>query len=121
MDTATPQTIEDYIAQFDDDRQVMLNEVYAAIREAAPEALERISYGIPTFWQGHNLIHFAAAKNHLGLYPGKDGVEAFAEKLAEAGYRTSTGTIRFPFDQPLPLDLIAEITRFRAQEETHRR
>jgi uncharacterized protein YdhG (YjbR/CyaY superfamily) len=68
---------------------------------------------MPTFWQGKNLIHFAAAKNHIGLYPGSEAMEAFAPKLT--GYKTAKGTIQLPLDKPIPHRLIAEITRFRVK------
>ncbi len=82
------------------------------IRSAVPEAEETISWGMPTFKLEGNLVHFAVHNHHIGFYPGADGVEAFLPELA--AYAHSKGAIQFPFDKPLPLDLIERITRFRA-------
>ena len=84
-----------------------LNEVRQIIRSAIPEAQEKISWSMPTYWKGQNLIHFAASKKHLGLYPGGEATTVFADKLVD--YDVSKGTIRLPYSQPLPGDLIAEI------------
>jgi len=110
--------IDEYIAQFPEDVQEILKQVRQTIRRAAPEAQERISWQMPTFWQQENLIHFAAAKTHLGIYPGDSGVRVFADKLK--GYKTSKGAIQVPFAEPFPLELIAQITRFRVQESAGR-
>jgi AAA+ ATPase superfamily predicted ATPase/uncharacterized protein YdhG (YjbR/CyaY superfamily) len=107
-------TIDNYIAQFPEEVQVILKKVRVTIQENAPESTEKISYQMPTFWQGENLIHFAAMKKHLGIYPTSSGIEAFADKLQ--GYKTTKGAVQFPFDKPIPYDLIAEITRFRVAE-----
>ena len=64
---------------------------------------------MPTWWQGHNIIHFAAQKKHIGLYPGPEAVVQFAEKLDQAGYKYSKGSIQIPYSDDLPLNLIAEI------------
>ena len=74
----------------------------------------KISYGIPTFVLGENLVHFAAFKRHTGLYPGPSGIERFKDELA--GYKGAKGSVQFPLEKPLPLDLIAQIVRFRMQE-----
>ena len=110
-------TIDEYIAQFPKETQKRLRKIRAVIRKAAPKAVEKISWGMPTFWQGKNLIHFAAMKNHIGLYPGAEGVVAFAKELE--GYKTSKGAIQLPNDKELPLDLITRITGFRVQMETN--
>ena len=75
--------------------------------------MEKISWDMPTFWQGENLIHFAAFKNHLGLYPGEDGVKAFSERLTAEGYKFSKGAIQIPWNKPIPYGLIADLTRYR--------
>jgi len=111
-------TIDEYIAQFPEEVRGILEQVRQTIRLAAPEAQERMSWQMPTFWQQENLIHFAAAKKHLGIYPSDSGVRAFADRLK--GYKTSKGAIQFPLTEPLPLELIAEITRFRVQESADR-
>ena len=108
------QTVDAYIAQYPEAVQVLLQTVRQTIREAAPHAQERIAYGIPTYFDGENVIHFGAAKHHIGLYPTSSGVEAFADRLT--GYRTSRGAIQFPLNQPIPYALIREITLFRVQE-----
>lgn len=106
-----PADIDEYIAAQPPEIQPLLGEIRAAIRAAAPEATERISCQMPTFWQGENLIHFAAFKNHIGIYPGGEATGVFAEQLT--GYKTSKGAIQLPLGQPIPLELIAEITRWR--------
>lgn len=108
------ETIDAYIAQFPSEIKSLLEQVRRTIREAAPDAQEKISWGMPTFWQNENIVHFAAAKNHIGLYPGESGVRCFFEKLS--AYHTSKGAIQFPIKQPIPYDLIEEITRFRVEE-----
>lgn len=115
---STPTTIDEYIALFPVEIREMLEQVRKTIRKAAPNAQEKISWRMPTFWQNGNLVHFAAAKHHIGLYPGESGVRVFADKLTD--YKTSKGAIQFPLSKPIPHDLIAEITRFRVQENTGR-
>ena len=84
--------------------------VREAIRVSLPEAQERISWSMPTYWKGRNIIHFAASKKHLGIYPGDEATAAFAEELS--GYDISKGTIRIPYDQPLPEELIRRIAQW---------
>jgi uncharacterized protein YdhG (YjbR/CyaY superfamily) len=107
-------TIDEYIALFPEDIQKKLRELRATIRVSAPGATEKISYQMPTFFLKGNLVHFAAFKNHIGFYPAPRGIEAFKEELAI--YAGSKGTVRFPLDQPLPLDLISKIVKFRVAE-----
>lgn len=102
--------IDEYIANFPEDVQAKLQQIRKAIVAAAPEAKEKIAYGIPTFTLNGNLIHFGGYDTHFGLYPGSAGVAEFKERLKD--YETSKGTIRFPLDKPLPLDLIHDITIF---------
>src|SRR5512145_2876576 len=108
------QSIDDYIATFPAEIQTILQTLRDTIKAAAPEASEKISYQMPTFAFNGNLVHFAAFKNHIGFYPAPTGIEQFAEELAR--YEGSKGAIRFPIDQPLPLDLITRIVKFRVQE-----
>ncbi len=108
------EDIDSYIAQFPTDVRILLEQIRATIRQAAPDASEKIGYGIPTFTLHGNLIHFAACKNHIGLYPGPDTIEKFSDELAE--YETSKGTIRFPLDTPMPLELIERIVKGRVKE-----
>lgn len=117
---SAPATIDEYILQAPAERRDELNRVRETIRAAAPEAVEKISWRMPTFWQGENLIHFAVLKNHLGLYPGDEGVRAFAERFEIEGYRFSKGAVQLPWSRPMPYELIGEITRYRvmrAQEK----
>ena len=105
-----PQNIDDYIAVQDEKYQPVLREVRAVLRNALPEAEERISWSMPTYWKGRNIIHFAASKKHLGLYPGDEAAAVFAEELS--GWNVSKGTIRIPYDQPLPAELIERIAKW---------
>ncbi|MBV1758865.1 MAG: DUF1801 domain-containing protein [Dethiosulfatibacter sp.] len=103
----TKQSIDDYITVQPEDIQPLLNMVRDAIRNVLPDAEERISWGMPTFWQKHNIIHFAAHKKHIGLYPGDKAIEHFQNRLKE--YKTSKGAIQFTYDKPIPYELIGEI------------
>ena len=105
-----PQTVDEYIAAQDEAIQPRLQEVRAVIRAAIPEAEERMSWSMPTYWKGRNLIHFAASKKHLGLYPGGEATTVFAGELE--GYDVSKGTIRIPWDRELPAALIQRIARW---------
>ena len=111
-------TIDSYIADFPKEAQVAMRRVRETIRAHAPDTVERISYGIPTFWKGENIIHFGGAKKHIGLYPGAEAVVVFADRLKD--YPTSKGTIQFPLDKPIPYDLIAEITDYRVKAAAER-
>ena len=99
--------IDEYIVSQDEVVQSRLNLIRDTFRSAIPEATEKISYQMPTYWKGRNIIHFAAAKNHIGIYPGGEATTFFAEKLKD--YKTSKGAIQIRHDQELPLDLIKEI------------
>ncbi len=99
--------IDDYILKQDSEIKLRLNLIRDTIRSVIPEATEKISYQMPTYWKGRNIIHFAAAKNHIGIYPGGEATTFFAEKLKD--YKTSKGTIQIRHDQELPMDLIKEI------------
>ena len=99
--------IDAYIQKQDETVQPQLNAIRNTIHAAIPDAVEKISYQMPTYWKGQNIIHFAAFKNHIGLYPGGEAPIVFANRLKD--YKTSKGTIQFPFNKDLPLDLIAEI------------
>lgn len=112
-------TIDDYIANFDEPVRTLLAALRATIREAAPDATEKISYQMPTFYLDGNLVHFAAYKQHVGFYPAPSGIEQFADELKD--YKTSKGAIRFPLGKPLPLDLVARIVRFRAEENRRKK
>ncbi|WP_428911637.1 iron chaperone [Niallia sp. Krafla_26] len=106
--------IDEYIQQFPLDVQQVLTNLRHVIKEAAPEAEEKISYGMPTFVYHRNLVHFAAYKKHIGFYPTPSGIDMFKQELA--GYKTSKGAVQFPIDKPLPYDLISQIVKFRVEE-----
>lgn len=110
--------IDAYIAQFPDEVQERLRALRKIISDAAPGAEERISYQMPTFVLHGNLVHFAAFKHHIGLYPTPSGVEAFIPELS--AYRSGKGSIQFPMDEPLPAELIGRIVKFRVAENTKR-
>ena len=105
-----PATIDEYIRSQDARVQPRLRELHALLRTALPQAEECISWSMPTFRKGRNLIHFAAGKKHIGLYPGDEATAAFAQELA--AFEVSKGTIRLPYDRPLPTELIGRIARW---------
>ena len=104
------ETIDQYIEEQDDTVKPYLNEVRQILHTALPETQEKISWSMPTFWKGRNIIHFAASKKHLGLYPGGEATTVFADRLA--GFDVSKGTIRFSYNKPLPKELITDIARW---------
>jgi len=104
------KNVDEYIANFPSSTQDILQKVRGIIRKSLPDATEKISYGIPTYWRGRNLVHFGGYDKHISLYPGSVGVEAFANDLKD--YETSKGTIKFPLDKPIPYDLIETITLY---------
>jgi uncharacterized protein YdhG (YjbR/CyaY superfamily) len=112
---ATAASIDEYVAGFPPETQAVLEEVRALCREEAPGATESISYAIPTFdLQGRHLCHFAAFKSHLSFFPTGKGAEAFAEELK--AYNGGKGTVQFPYAQPLPIDLIRRMVRYRVAQ-----
>ncbi|QXV66432.1 DUF1801 domain-containing protein [Mucilaginibacter sp. 21P] len=110
-----PASTDAYIKSFGEDIQQLLNTMRETIKQAAPQAQETISYGMPAYKQHSVLVYFAAQSKHIGFYPGAKAIEVFAADLDS--FDTSKGTIRFPFDKPLPLDLVARITQFRIKED----
>ncbi len=105
-----PDTIDSYIAMQDESVQEKLREIRKIIHNAIPDAEECISWSMPTYKKGRNIIHFAASKKHIGLYPGGEATTVFAEKLE--GLDVSKGTIRLPYTRELPADLITEIAQW---------
>lgn len=103
-------TIDEYIASFPLETQKILQQLREDLQRMVPEAKQKISYAIPTFTLNGNLIHFAGYKSHIGLYPGNKAIEALSNDLE--GYQTSKGTIQFPIDKPLPMDLIKKVVDF---------
>ena len=109
-------TIDEYIVQFSPEVRERLQSLRSVIRETAPDAAEKISWRMPTFALNGNLVHFAAHKHHIGLYPGPEAIEAYKDKLTE--YSSSKGAIQFPNDEPLPFDLIREIVLYRIAQNS---
>ena len=109
-----PKSIDEYILQYPDKVQKILETVRGVIKEAAPDATEKISYQMPTFVLDGNLVHFAAYTNHLGFYPTPSGINSFKEELS--GYKTSKGAVQFPLGKPIPYQLISQIVKFRGSE-----
>ncbi|EQB20626.1 hypothetical protein UNSWDHB_2051 [Dehalobacter sp. UNSWDHB] len=103
--------------QFPDETQEILRAIRNVIREAAPDAVEKISYQMPTFVLNGNLVHFAAFKNHIGFYPTPSGIEAFKQELA--GYKGAKGSVQFPLNKPIPYELISKIVKYRVAENAH--
>lgn len=108
------KSIDEYIAMFPPEVQKKLQQVRQTIHAAAPEAKETISYKMPAFTLDGNLVYFGGFKNHIGFYPIPSGIEAFKVELSK--YPQGRGSVQFPLDQPLPLDLIRRIVLFRAEE-----
>ena len=108
------QTIDEYIKTSPADVQAVLEKIREIIRKAAPDAVEAISYQIPTFKLNGNLVHFAAFKKHIGFYPTSSGIEAFKKELAP--YKWAKGSVQFPLDRPIPYELVARIVAFRVKE-----
>ena len=105
------ESVDDYIKGFPPNVQKILQEIRLAIKKVVPKAEEAISYQIPTFRLNGNLVHFAAFKNHIGLYPGSKAINDFKKELAL--YKSSKGAIQFPIDKPIPLSLIKKIVNYR--------
>ncbi|MFA6017090.1 MAG: DUF1801 domain-containing protein [Patescibacteria group bacterium] len=106
--------IDKYISNFPKDIQKLLEEVRLTIKKAAPEAKEAIKYGIPTFQLNGNLIHFAGFDKHIGFYPTPSGIQAFKKELS--AYKNAKGSVQFPLNMPLPLELISKLVKFRVKE-----
>lgn len=114
MTTAISSNIDDYIARFPPDVQLLLKQVRATIKEVAPEAQEAIKYAMPAFILQGDLVYFAAFKTHIGFYATPTAHESFQAELS--AYKTGKGSVQFPLDQPMPLDLIARMVAFRVQQ-----
>src|SRR3972149_1597693 len=108
------KTVDEYIKTFPPDVQSILEKMRQTIRKSAPEAVEAISYQMPTFKLNGNLVHFAAFKHHIGLYPAPSGIEAFEKELSP--FVGGKGSVRFPLDKPIPFDLVDKIVAFRVKE-----
>jgi len=108
------KNIDAFISEFPQDIQEKLQSIRNTIRKVAPDAEECINYGIPTFKFHGNLVHFSAYKTHIGFYPGASGIAEFKQELEP--YNTSKGTVQFPLDKDLPLELISDMVFFRVDE-----
>jgi len=112
------KTIDDYIETFEPKIKKTLIEIRNFIKGEVPEATEKISYGMPTFYLYGNLIHFAAFKDHYSIFPSPSGIDAFEEELAP--YRSGKGTLSFPIGKPIPWDIIQRVLQFRFKENMDR-
>ena len=110
----TFQTIDSYIKSFPKEIQETLQIMHQTIKKAAPQAEEAIKYGIPTFIMHGNLVHFGGFKKHVGFFPTPAAITAFKSELQK--YKTTKGTIQFPWEEPLPLGLITKIVKFRVRQ-----
>ena len=116
MKRVAAKDIDAYIGGFPPDVRKKLEAVRRTIRAAAPDASEKISYQIPTFTLHGNLVHFAAFRNHIGFYPGAEGIKAFKAKLK--GYKSAKGSVQFPLDKAVPLGLVTAIVKFRVEADS---
>jgi len=110
----TPKDFNDYSDRFPKDVQQRLQKLRLTVKKAAPQAKEKISYGIPAFTLNGMLVWFAAFKNHIGFYPRTSAIAAFKKELS--AYKGAKGSVQFPFDKPLPLTLIGRMVKFRVKE-----
>jgi len=115
----SPRSIDEYVAGFPTDVQEVLQKIRMTIKKAAPQAEETIRYKMPTFnLKGKYLLYFAAYKKHIGLYPAPLGNEKFKKEMAP--YESGKGTLKFPLDEPIPLNLIRKIVKLRVKENLGR-
>jgi uncharacterized protein YdhG (YjbR/CyaY superfamily) len=112
------KTVDEYIASFSPDVREVLEKVRAMVKNTAPGAEEKISYGMPGYKLRHPLVYFAAHTNHIGLYPTPSATGAFAKELEP--YESGKGSIKFPLDKPIPYDLIRRIVEFRVKEDSEK-
>lgn len=109
-----PANIDEYIASFDSEIQNLLELFRGTVKQVAPEATETISYGMPAFKQNGMLIWFAAHTNHIGFYPRASAIEKFRKELSD--FKSAKGSVQFPMNKPLPVDIIRQIVQFRLME-----
>lgn len=114
MKSKIPKSIDEYIENFPKDVQTILQKVRSTIQKEAPEAIEKISYAMPTFALNGNLVHFAAYAKHIGFYALPSGNLAFQKEISK--YKFGKGSIQFPLDEPIPYVLIKKIVKFRVSE-----
>ncbi|MGD0724253.1 MAG: DUF1801 domain-containing protein [Spirochaetia bacterium] len=109
-------TVDEYINEFSKEVQTILERIRDTIQKAAPNAIERISYQMPTYSLNGNLVHFAAHKKHIGFYPTPSAIKAFQKELSP--YKGAKGSVQFPLDKPMPFDLVKRIVIYRIVENT---
>jgi len=115
MIAKTPSTVDEYIDSFPKEVQVLLQKMRQTIQQAAPDAVETISYKMPAFkLAGKNLVYFAGFVHHIGFYPIPSGITAFKKELSM--YKQGKGSVQFPLDKPIPYDLVRRIVLYRAKE-----
>jgi uncharacterized protein YdhG (YjbR/CyaY superfamily) len=119
MNSNKASSIDEYISTFPKEVQTLLQQIRTTIQNVAPQATEKISYGIPTFYLNGNLVHFAAFKNHIGLYATPTGHKEFEKELSF--YKRGKGSVQFPLDQAMPLNLIEKIVQFRIQKNLEKK
>ena len=107
-------TVDEYILQFPVEVQAILQTLRKLVKDIFPEAEEKMSYQMPTYYLKGNLVHFAAYKNHIGFYPTPAGIDAFKDELSD--YKSAKGSVQFPIDKPIPFELIKRIVEFRVSE-----
>ncbi|MFD2117997.1 DUF1905 domain-containing protein [Paenibacillus yanchengensis] len=110
-------TIDEYIARYDSDVRMRMEKLRELIHECSPDITEKILWGMATFVLNGNLVHFSGEKRHLGFHPTPSVIASFAERLTSSGYKYSKGTVQFPYDKPLPYDLLKEMVQFRVREQ----
>ncbi|MCZ7400714.1 MAG: DUF1801 domain-containing protein [Candidatus Methanoperedens sp.] len=113
------ESIDEYIHSFPEPIQKKLEELREVIKEQAPQAQEKISYQIPTFFLNGNLVHFAAYSKHIGFYPTPSGIDAFKSEISK--YKNAKGSVQFPIEEPLPIELIKKIVKFRVEESINKK
>jgi uncharacterized protein YdhG (YjbR/CyaY superfamily) len=118
MITTKAVSVDEYMAKYPNDVQSIMEQVRDTIKKAAPNSEEVISYSMPAFRQNGILVYFGGFKNHLGFFPTAKGVEAFKKELS--AYKGAKGSIQFPYDKPMPLDLISRIVKFRAKQDSEK-
>lgn len=118
-ETGKPTTVDEYIFRFPQELQAILQQVRSTVQKAAPQTEEIISYGMPGYkYKKTNLVYFAGYEHHIGFYALPSGNDAFKKELS--AYKVGKGSIQFPLDQPMPLDLITKIVEFRLEEVDHK-
>jgi uncharacterized protein YdhG (YjbR/CyaY superfamily) len=118
MHQSAPATVDEYIAAFPSDVQLILQEIRSTIKRAAPQAEEKISYKMPAFTLAGVLIYFAAFKKHIGVFPPVRGDQKLSKQIAR--YRGEKGNLKFPLDEPIPYELISKIVKFRVKEQAQK-